>query len=115
MRNLRTLSVSSLTAVILGLPSPFVALANDVQPRLFNNVPVGVNFFSIGISSSDGEVTVDSSLPVADVEGSVDTVLLSYSRGLDLGGRSGLVTVAVPYADTHFDGGRSSAAPRRAR
>lgn len=80
------------------------AFADDVQPRLFSNVPTGTKFLSVGLSSSSGEVTVDSNVPVADVDGSVDTLVVSYSRGLDLAGRSALATLTIPYADMHFDG-----------
>jgi hypothetical protein len=93
---------SRLAASVLLLPQ--IAFANDVQPRLFNNVPVGANFLSLSASTSHGEVTVDGSLPVADVDGSVDLAVLSYSRGLDIGGNSALVTLAVPYAHSEFEG-----------
>jgi len=78
--------------------------ANDVEPRLYTNVPVGHNFISVAYSSSDGEVTFDSSIPVEDAEGNVDTLVLSYSRGLNIAGKSALLTFAVPYADVRLKG-----------
>jgi hypothetical protein len=78
--------------------------ANDVEPRLYSNVPEGTNFLSVGYAHSKGEVTFDSSIPVADARGEVDAMVLSYSRGLDLGGKSALLTVAVPYAEVALEG-----------
>ena len=55
-------------------------LANDVEPRLYSNVPVGVNFVSLGYANSQGEVTFDSSVPIDDADGDIDSLVLSFSR-----------------------------------
>jgi hypothetical protein len=77
---------------------------NDVEPRLYSAVPTGANFLSIGYKRSHGEVTLDSSVPVVDAEGQVDALVLGYSRGLNIAGRSGLLTVMVPYANLALEG-----------
>ena len=43
--------------------------AADVEPRLYSNVPTGMNFVTVGYAHSSGEVTFDSSIPVEDVDG----------------------------------------------
>ncbi len=83
---------------------PAYVNADDVEPRLYSNVPTGANFLSVGYSRSTGDVTFDSSIPVADVDGEVDAVLVSYSRGLDIAGKSALLTLAVPYANVALEG-----------
>ncbi len=83
---------------------PLQLAADDVEPRLYSNVPTGANFLSVGYSQSTGDVTFDSSVPVADVDGDVDAVLVSYSRGLDIAGKSALLTLAVPYANVALEG-----------
>ncbi len=90
--------------LLLGLVSGNRLLANDVEPRLYSNVPVGVNFLTIGYASSQGEVTFDSSIPVEGAKGDIDAIVLSYSRGLSIAGRSALLTVALPYADFRLKG-----------
>ena len=80
------------------------AFGNDVEPRLYSNVPVGVNFLSVGYGNSQGEVTFDSSAPVADVDGDIDSLVLSYSRGLDIAGKSALLSIALPYAKIGLEG-----------
>ena len=94
-------------AVTLLLVTSFwsvVVSANDVEPRLYSNIPTGINFLSIGYARSHGEVSFDSSVPVADVEGEIDSVVMSYSRGLNIAGKSALLTLAVPYADVALEG-----------
>jgi hypothetical protein len=63
-----------------------------------------MNFISVGYSNSSGEVTFDSSVPVEDVEGDIDVMFLSYSRGLNIAGKSAMLTIALPYADVALEG-----------
>ena len=79
-------------------------MANDVEPRLYSNVPTGVNFLSLGYSRSDGEVTFDGNVPITDAEGEVNSVVASYSRGLNIAGKSALLTVLVPYGEVALEG-----------
>jgi len=78
--------------------------ATDVQPRLYSNIPVGMQFISFAHARSRGEVAFDDSVPLEDVSGDIGTTLLSYSRGIDVNGKSGLLTVMVPYTDIALDG-----------
>jgi hypothetical protein len=80
------------------------ARANDVEPRLYSAVPTGANFLSVGYVRSEGEVSLDSSIPVIDAKGEVDSLVLQYSRGLNVAGRSGLLSVVVPYANLALEG-----------
>ena len=80
------------------------AYAADVQPRLYTNVPVGMQFLSVAYAYSDGEVAFDDSVPLEDVSGEIDLMNIAYARGLDIGGRSGVLTVIVPYMDIELEG-----------
>ncbi len=80
------------------------AVANDVEPRLYSNVPTGTNFLSLGYSRSEGEVTFDGNVPITDAEGEVISVVVSYSRGLNIAGNSALLTVLVPYGEIALEG-----------
>lgn len=79
-------------------------IANDVEPRLYSNVPAGTNFLSLAYANSSGEVSFDSSVPISDADGEVDSLVLGYSRGLNVAGRSGLLTVALPYGQVDLRG-----------
>ena len=93
------------------LPSPFVvalaaltlggvpsAAAQTMEPMSYSNAPIGLNFLIAGYSHQWGNVLADPSLPVRDVEASVDAGNLAYSRIIDVWGQSGSLAMVVPYA-----------------
>ena len=74
------------------------ARAQDLEPRAYSNVPIGMNFLIAGYAYSSGNVATDASLPIEDGELDVDNPLVAYARALDVFGNSGKVDVVVPYA-----------------
>ncbi len=86
------------------LASPFSIRAQELEPRLYQNVPVGLNAVLFGYSFSTGNVLFDSSLPVEDGEADVHTVFAAYLRTLDFFGRSGKVDLLLPFAGADFHG-----------
>lgn len=70
----------------------------ELEPRLFRNAPVGLNALAVSFVHSDGNVLVDSSLPLEDVDGDLDLVALSYLRTFGILGRSAKLEAMVPYA-----------------
>ena len=78
--------------------------AQELEPRLYQNVPVGLNAVLIGYGFSTGNVLFDSSLPVEDGQADVHTVFAGYLRTLDFFGRSGKVDVVLPFSDADFQG-----------
>ncbi len=76
---------------------------NDVLPRLLTNVPVDLNWVSVGYTLSEGNVSVDPSLAL-DVDATLHTYLLSYTRSFAAFGQSATFTAGVPYADLSLSG-----------
>jgi hypothetical protein len=74
-----------------------VATAQELEPRAYTNLPVGLNFVGIGYGHSSGGVGVDASLPVEDAELTVQTAFAAYARSLDVAGRSAKIDVVLPY------------------
>lgn len=72
--------------------------AQDLEPRLYANTPVGMNFLIAGYSYSQGGVLTDPSAPLTNGEVTVHSPFLAYARALDLWGLSGKVDAALPYA-----------------
>ena len=86
----------SAAALALGaLPS---ARAQQMEPRLYSNAPVGINFLIAAYQYSWGDVLFDPSLPISNVNAKVNSTVLGYSRFLDFWGKSGTVGLALPYA-----------------
>ena len=88
-------TLASLTATMLVAS---VAVAQDLEPRMYSNAPVGLNFIVAGYTYTDGSVSVDPSVPLEDGEIEVQTTGLGYARVLDVLGRSGKIDVIVPYS-----------------
>jgi hypothetical protein len=63
-----------------------------------------MQFVSVVHARSSGEVTFDSSVPLEDVSGEIDTTLLSYARSINVGGKSGMLAVTLPYTDIALEG-----------
>jgi hypothetical protein len=87
-----------LCAVALALGSLHGARAQQLEPRAYSNAPIGLNFVIAGYGYSWGDVLLDPSVPVTNVNARINSLTLGYSRFLDFWGRSGTVTLVVPYA-----------------
>ena len=92
----KALAVAALIASALLVPaSP--ARAQDIEPRSYSNAPVGVNFLIPGYAYTDGGVSFDTSLPLANPQLTTSNLILGYARSLDLWGMSGKFNVIAPY------------------
>ena len=89
-------SIGALPACAL-LASVFTAHAQDIEPRAYSNAPIGVNFLIAGYAYTQGGLPSDPALPVTDAQLTTSNLVLSYSRVLDLWGKSGKFDVTVPY------------------
>ncbi len=99
----QALCVLTLACAVL-LASPFSIQAQELEPRLYQNVPVGLNGVIIGYGFSTGNVLFDSALLVEDGQADVHTVFAAYIRTLDFFGRTGKVDVVLPFSDADFQG-----------
>jgi hypothetical protein len=77
-------------AVLLGSAS-----AQDLEPRLYTNVPLGINFLAVGYSYSEGNVLFDPSVTLENAEIEIDGPAFGYGRSVRLGPFSGKVDGAV--------------------
>jgi hypothetical protein len=74
------------------------ALAQDIEPRAYSNIPIGVNFLVAGYAYSEGDVAADPSIPLTNANVRTHTAFLGYAHSLDVGGRSGKFDVILPYS-----------------
>jgi hypothetical protein len=75
-----------------------VARAQDLEPRSYSNLPVGLNFLIVGYAYAEGDLSTDPSLPIEDSELDQHTVLAAYSHSFDLRGRLAKVDLIAPYS-----------------
>ena len=76
------------TLVVAGLS---MARAQDLEPRTYTNIPVGQNFLGVGYLYSEGEVNPSPSVPLRDIEITMQGAVAAYVRSLDLWGKAGKV------------------------
>jgi hypothetical protein len=69
--------------------------AQDLEPRQYSNVPIGVNFFVAGYLGQDGNVLFDPAIPLENAELSSDGPVTGYARSLAFGNMSGKVDIGV--------------------
>jgi len=84
-------------AIFLVFLGAAAAHAQDLEPRLYSNVPKGLNFLVAGYSYSDGNVLFDPSVPLENGKLRIHGPIFGYARSLDLWGMSGKVDVVLPY------------------
>jgi hypothetical protein len=74
------------------------ALAQDIEPRAYSNIPIGVNFLLMGYAYSKGGLATDPSVPLTNADLRIHSAIVGYARSLDVWGQSGKFDVIVPYA-----------------
>jgi len=99
------------TAVLLLLGVSSVS-AQELEPRKYTNLPVGVNFVGAGYAYTAGGVSFDPSIPLDNANIKINGPVLAYVRSIKIGGMSGRVNMALPYAwlsgSADYEGNRVS-------
>jgi len=75
----------------------FDTRAQEMEPRAYSPSPVGTNFVLAGYARSSGNVVVDASLPLSDVDAQLNFGTLAYGHTFGVLGRSANVLVVAPY------------------
>jgi hypothetical protein len=76
----------------------------ELEPRLFTNLPVGMNFILAGYSYAQGNMLLDPAFPIEDLNSKVHSVIGAYLRSINIFGQSGKVDVVLPWASGNWDG-----------
>lgn len=74
------------------------ALATDMDPRAYSNIPVGLNFLIAGYGYTKGNVTFAPSVPIENGKMEIHSSVLGYVRSLDFWGKSGKIDIIIPEA-----------------
>jgi hypothetical protein len=80
------------------------AHAQELEPRAYSPNPVGANFVVLGVGHSSGNVLLDPSLPLTDVDARITAGLTGYGRTFALFGRSASAAFAGPYVAADVSG-----------
>jgi len=72
--------------------------SQELEPRALTNLPIGTNFIVAGYGFASGNVMMDPSLPLEDLDAKLHTFVGAYARAINLFGLSGKVDVVLPFA-----------------
>lgn len=72
--------------------------AQDLEPRLYANAPVGLNFAIAGYAYTTGGVVVDPSIPLDNASIDVHSAVLAYAHSFAAWGRSAKLDAIGSYA-----------------
>jgi len=81
-----------------------VADAQELEPRLWANLPTGVNFAGVAVGTSDGNILLDPTLPVEDLEADLLVGGATYLRSLSVAGKSARIEILLPFSDADWRG-----------
>ena len=113
-------SVSSITAFLLRWSAALALLlaatasAQEMEPRAFSPSPIGTNFALAGFSHVSGDVSIDPSLPITNVQANINVYSLGYLHTFGLLERSASVGILVPYDRAGISGNVEEIGARRA-
>jgi hypothetical protein len=86
--------------------------AQELEPRQYANLPVGMNFLIAGYTVSDGGVLLDPSITFENAELEIDGPVVGYARGISVGGLSAKVDAGISHVcmsgSADFEGQRLS-------
>jgi len=91
-----------LVLTVVGTAS--VADAQELEPRLWANLPTGVNFAGVAVGTSDGNILLDPTLPAEGLEADLLVGGASYLRSLSVAGKNARIEFLLPFSDADWQG-----------
>lgn len=104
MRRFLTYRAMLLASVFGFLFHAGVVSAQELEPRTYSASPIGTNFIGVGYSRLTGDVLTDPSLPITNVQATINTSALSYVRSFGVAGHSASLGIGLPYVDGNLSG-----------
>ena len=79
-------------------------LSQELQPRRWAALPVGVNFVALGTLWTWGDILFDPALLIEDAEVEILGVGAGYLRTFEMFGKQARIDVGLPYANGRWNG-----------
>ena len=93
----------SLLVAIVSCLSLFQLQAQDLEPRLLSPVPTGGNFAIASYGYSTGNILLDNTMPVEDLNARINSIVLAYARSFKLFNKLAKFDIITPYAFSTYD------------
>ena len=75
--------------------------AQTLEPKLYANIPIGLNFLLLGVGHTEGAIPENSSLGLEDPNLNINSTFFVYGRTFDLLGHNTKFDIIVPYSNIH--------------
>jgi hypothetical protein len=89
--------LSKAFATLILILAVIKTFGQELEPRAYVNVPVGLNYFVAGYNYSSGGVLFDPSIPLENANIKTHATLLAYARSIKVGKMSGKIDAIVPF------------------
>ena len=73
--------------------------AQVLEPKLYANIPIGLNFLLVGIGHSEGAIPENAFLGLENPNLNTNSSILAYGKTFDVLGRNTKFDIIVPYSD----------------
>ncbi len=73
--------------------------AQVLEPKLYANIPIGLNFLLVGIGHSEGAIPENAFLGLENPNLNTNSSILVYGKTFDVLGRNTKFDIIVPYSD----------------
>ena len=78
--------------------------AQDLEPRFLSSIPVSGNFAIVSYGYSNGNILLDNSLPIEDLNAKLNNIVVAYARSFSLFGQLTKFDMVIPYSIARFSG-----------
>lgn len=103
MKNVRSIRVLFVFSLLFSLWHPKI-IAQELEPRLLTNVPVKTNFLVLNYGFSQGNILLDPSIHIEDLNSKINTLVAGYARSFSLFGLSSKFDAILPVANGYWEG-----------
>lgn len=69
--------------------------SQDLEPRSYTNIPIGMHFLATGIVHSEGDLSPAPTAPITDANLTIDAAVMGYAYTFDLGGSSSKIDMSA--------------------
>lgn len=78
--------------------------AQDLEPRYLSDVPIGLNVMLATYGYSSGNILLDNSLPIEDLDAKLNTLGVAYVRSFKMFNKLTKFDAILPYSFAKFSG-----------
>ena len=89
---------------LFGFFSSLMVTAQDLEPRSLSNIPIIGNFAVASYAYSEGNILLDNTLPIEDLNANLNRIIFAYARSFKLFNKLAKVDVILPYSIGEFSG-----------